>query len=108
MYLKSCLEKNLFNVGIRDFESYVSLASLAVAASVILVDLSFRKSISLIIPRPFVTIKYLKKNSNKEFITNFVEKKKEKRTLLYVSKNEKEKIINAIEERTNIKVMELN
>ena len=57
---------------------------------------------------PIESIKYLKQNSNKEFITNFVEKKKEKRTLLYVSKNEKEKIINAIEERTNIKVMELN
>ena len=37
-----------------------SIASLAVAASVILVDLSFRKSISLIIPRPFVTIEVFK------------------------------------------------
>ena len=57
---------------------------------------------------PIESVKYLKQNSNKEFITNFVEKKKDKRTLLYVSKNEKEKIINAIEQRTNLKVIELN
>lgn len=57
---------------------------------------------------PIESVKYLKQNSNKEFITNFVKKKKEKRTLLYVSKNEKEKIINAIEQGTNLKVIELN
>lgn len=57
---------------------------------------------------PIESIKYLKQASDKEFINNCVELNKEKRTLLYISSEEKEIVINKLQEKTNINIVILD
>ena len=54
------------------------------------------------------SIQYLKQPSKKEFIKNYFDKKEEKRTLLYVSGKEREKIISVLEQKTGKKVIQLD
>lgn len=57
---------------------------------------------------PIQSVKYLKQASQKVFVANYLEKKQEKRTLLYVSGEEKNKILNVLREKTNLKVTNVN
>lgn len=57
---------------------------------------------------PMESIRYLKQPIEKEFVKDYFDKKEEKRTLLYVAGQEKEKIVNILKEKTGKKITELN
>ena len=57
---------------------------------------------------PIESVRYLKQASQRVFVANYLEKKQEKRTLLYVSGEEKNKILNVLREKTNIELINLS
>ena len=57
---------------------------------------------------PIEIIRYLKAGNQKEFIINYLEKRQVKDTIIYFSSNEKNKILNALREKTNMELINLN